>query len=72
MTKLLTPYEEAEAIAKEHGIYVPPCKLSRITENAAKILNLLTKNNPAMTYQELLLTMDTVRNTLEQAGGQIR
>ncbi|MDD6612242.1 MAG: hypothetical protein PUE91_08575 [Clostridiales bacterium] len=69
MNRLMTPSEEAEQITQRHGVYVPPHKLARISQNATQVLKLLTRDNVLSTYQEIILTLDTVRAMIERSTG---
>ena len=68
--RLLSYKEESEHIAQKMGMYLPPHKLADISRQAAKILTLLTKDRVVMTLQECLITLDIVKNIIEEMGGQ--
>lgn len=71
--KLMTLQEEAEAVAKEGGLYVPPFRMAKIVAVASKTFDLLaTKGTFQPSYEEILLTLSLVKNMAERACGTER
>lgn len=70
----MTPSEifknEAEEITQRTGRYIPPYRVASLTRTAHKVVELLTKTDVCITFEEILIVLDIVRTTICKATGK--
>ncbi len=62
--------KEAEEIQGRTGFYIPPYRMASLMKTAQKIMDLLTKSDVAMSYQEIRIILDIVRGAVNGATGE--
>lgn len=65
MTDLLTFNQEAEAVSRENGVYIPVHQLNQLARAASKATNSIVNSLPHGTYQEFDFVLELVRRSLE-------
>lgn len=63
---------EADEIAQRTGRYIPPYRMANLMKTAQKIMDLLTKADICMTYEEFLIILRIVSGAIEEVIGKDR
>lgn len=63
---------EADDITQRTGRYIPPYRMANLMKMAQKIMDLLTKADICMTYDEFLLILRIVSGAIEEVVGKGR
>ncbi len=61
---------EADEIASRTGRYIPPYRLANLMKTAQRILDLVTRSDVAMTYDEVQLVLGIVQGAVGKAIGK--
>lgn len=61
---------EADEIASRTGRYIPPYRLANLMKTAHRIVDLISRSDIAMTYDEIQLVLGTVQGAVGKAIGK--
>ena len=62
--------KECEEVTQRTGIYIPPYRLANLLKTASKILDLLTKSDICISYNECLIVLRVVMNAIREVTGE--
>lgn len=70
----MTPAEalkrECEEITQRTGRYIPPYRMANLMKTAQKVMDLLVKSDVCISYDESMLVLGIVSNTIRDVTGQ--
>ena len=61
---------EADEIANRTGRYIPTYRMANLMKSAQKITDQLVKADLAMTYEECVIVLNIVQNTIRAITGK--
>lgn len=64
ITRLPGLQEEAEAMAKKHGYYIPPYRMAEIVKTANRVFSALTTSTFQPTYEECRMVLHIVETAM--------
>lgn len=70
----MTPAEilkrEVDEITQRTGRYIPPYRLANLMKTAQKVMDLITRADVCMTYEESMMVLRIVTGAIQEVTGE--